>query len=232
LKSTPAYIESYSRGYLVGYIQNPVLRTIDPSPFLSEPENVFAMRICGQRGARCEYGLAKRSRRFAHWEGRVVNKPGSIRILIADDHAVVREGLTALINRRTDMNVVGEASNGEEAVEQFFRHQPDVALIDLRMPKMSGVDAMKAIRDRFPNARLIVLTTYDADEDISRAFQAGARGYLLKDASVEELLECIRTVQSGGLVIPPDIAAKLSRRANATAGDPPELDVHKLPPNY
>jgi two-component system NarL family response regulator len=124
-------------------------------------------------------------------------EPQTIRILIADDHPVVREGLAALINRRPDMRVVAEASDGAEAVEKFFLHSPDLALIDLRMPRMDGVEVMRAIRERAPDARLIVLTTFDGDEDISRALQAGARGYLLKEVSREELFECIRAVYAG-----------------------------------
>jgi two-component system, NarL family, response regulator len=139
-----------------------------------------------------------------------MDKPGSIRILIADDDTTVREGLTAMINRRADMQVVAEASDGVEAVEQFSRQQPDVALIDLRMPRMSGAEAMDAIRDRFPGARLIVLTTYDGAEDVSRALRAGASGYLLKDGPFQELLKCIRTVHAGEAFIPPSIAAKVS----------------------
>jgi two-component system NarL family response regulator len=131
-----------------------------------------------------------------------VKEPETIRILIADNHPVVREGLSALIDRRPDMRVVAEASDGPEAVEKFFLHSPDVALIDLRMPGMDGVEVMQAIRERAPDARLIVLTTFDSEEDISRALRAGARGYLLKDASREELLECIRTVHTGKPFLP------------------------------
>lgn len=129
------------------------------------------------------------------------------------------------------MNVVAEVSNGEEAVEKFIQHRPDVALIDLRMPRMGGVGAMKAIRERFPTARLIVLTTFDGDEDVSRAMQAGARGYLLKDASVDELLKCIRTVQSGETYIPPVIAAKLASWDGSTRWNATELQVLKLVAN-
>ena len=153
---------------------------------------------------------------------------GLIRILIADDDAVVREGLTALINRRPDMQVIAEASNGVEAVDQFFRHQPDIALIDLRMPRRSGVEAMEAIRDRFPNAGLVVLTTYDSPEDVSSALHAGARGYLLKDGPIEELLQCIRTIYRGEAFIPAPIAAKLSPRLSSTRWDRQDLEVRKL----
>lgn len=157
-----------------------------------------------------------------------MNKPGAIRILIADDHGVVREGLTSLINRRADMHVVGEARDGIEAVEQYTALQPDVALIDLRMPRMSGADSMKTIRERFPGARLIVLTTFDSNEDISLALRAGARGYLLKGAATEELLRCIRAVKAGQLCIPPEIAAKLSARFSNAVWDPQEAEIIKL----
>ncbi|MGD0113123.1 MAG: response regulator transcription factor, partial [Armatimonadota bacterium] len=117
-----------------------------------------------------------------------------MRILVADDHPVVREGLVALINRRPDMVVVAEVSNGRDAVEQFLRHRPDIALLDLRMPEMDGVDAIAAIRQKIPTARLIVLTTFDDDEDIYRGLRAGAKAYLLKDAPRDDLLKCIRDV--------------------------------------
>ncbi len=157
-----------------------------------------------------------------------MNKPGAIRILIADDHGVVREGLTSLINRRADMHVVGEARDGIEAVEQYTALQPDVALIDLRMPRMNGADAMKAIRERFPAARLIVLTTFDGNEDISLALRAGARGYLLKGSPTEDLLRCIRGVKAGQLCIPPEIAAKLSARFCNAPWDPRETELIRL----
>jgi two-component system NarL family response regulator len=141
---------------------------------------------------------------------------------------VVREGLTALINRRQDMQVVAEASNGQEAVKQFLLHRPDVALLDLRMAEMDGVDAIAAIRKQVPTARIIVLTTYDHDEDIYRSLQAGARAYLLKDAPREELLACIRTVHAGQTYLPSAIAAKLAHRRNDSALTAREIEVMDL----
>lgn len=135
-----------------------------------------------------------------------------IRVLLADDHPVVREGLAALLNRRLDTTVIGEVANGQEAVDFFRRTQPDVTLMDLRMPIMGGVEAIHAIRAEFPAARIIVLTTYDGDEDIYRALQAGAQGYLLKDAPREELLAAVHAVHDGQKCIPSALAAKLAER--------------------
>ncbi len=146
----------------------------------------------------------------------LLEKTNPIRIIIADDHPVVREGLVALINRRPDMTVVAEASDGRELVAEFLRHRPDVALVDLRMPEMDGADAIVAIRELAPAARLIVLTTYDDDEDIQRSLRAGAKAYMLKDAPREELLACIKAVHEGRTLIPPAIAAKLAEHV----GDP------------
>jgi len=157
-----------------------------------------------------------------------VKERGAIRILIADDHLVVREGLSALLNRRRDMQVVAEASDGEMAVREFFAHRPDVALVDLRMPRMSGVEAIQMIRQRVPQARLVVLTTFDADEDIYRALRAGAKGYLLKDASLEEMLECIRTVHEGKSCLPSKVAAKLASRMSASDLSKREMEVLQL----
>jgi len=141
-----------------------------------------------------------------------MNVPETLRILIADDHPVVREGLSAMINRQPDMKVVAEAGEGSEAVEQFFQYRPDVALIDLRMRGMDGLHTILAICRRFPGARLVVLTTFDDNEDIYRALQGGAKGYVLKGAPREELLECIRTVSAGQSHIAPPIAARLAER--------------------
>jgi two-component system, NarL family, response regulator len=151
-----------------------------------------------------------------------------IRILIVDDHAVVREGLAAMIARRPDMQVVAEAENGLRAVELAHQHQPDVILMDLRMPHMGGVEAIAHIRAEKPNARIIVLTTYDGDEDIYRALQAGARAYLLKDTPRDDLLEAIRAVHAGQKRLPPEVAAKLVERVTAPELTPRELEVLNL----
>jgi len=151
-----------------------------------------------------------------------------IRVLVADDHQVVREGLVAMIGREPDMTVVAEAGNGRQAVEQFVGHRPDVALMDLRMPEMDGVEAITAIRERNPDARIIVLTTFDGDEDIYRGLRAGARAYLLKDAPGEELLECIRSVNRGKMCVPPTIAAKLAGRLSGSELTARELEVLNL----
>jgi two-component system, NarL family, response regulator len=154
-----------------------------------------------------------------------MDESSPLRILIADDHPIVREGLAAIFNRREDMTVVAEASNGREAVEQYFKHAPDVALLDLRMPEMNGVEAIVAIKQRHPAARLMVLTTFDSDEDIFRALQAGAKAYFLKDAPRDELVACVRSVSKGLTVIPPAIAAKLAGHLSIAALTARELEV-------
>jgi DNA-binding NarL/FixJ family response regulator len=151
-----------------------------------------------------------------------------IRILVVDDHFVVRMGLTTLINTQSDMTVVGEATNGKQAVELFRSERPDVTLMDLRMPEMNGVDAITAIRNEYPDCRIIVLTTYDGDEDIYRAFQAGARAYLLKDMHRDELLEAIRSVYRGQRFIPPAVASSLADRMPRSELTTRELEVLKL----
>jgi DNA-binding NarL/FixJ family response regulator len=136
----------------------------------------------------------------------------AIRVLIVDDHSIVRQGLAAMIENEQDMTVVGQVGNGQEAIDQYRQHQPDVTLMDLRMPQMSGVDATVAICAEFAHARIIILTTYDGDEDIYRGLHAGAKGYLLKDAEPDALLNAIHIVHSGQQYIPPEVAAKLVQR--------------------
>src|SRR5436305_9461453 len=145
---------------------------------------------------------AARSKRFVKPAAKKVPKGEDIKkprigVLIADDHSVVREGLASLIGRKADMTVVAEAANGREAVELWKQHHPDVTLLDLRMPELDGVGAIKEIRAGDDHARIIVLTTFDGDEDIYRAIQAGAKGYLLKDVPREALMDSIRRVHPG-----------------------------------
>jgi two-component system NarL family response regulator len=148
-----------------------------------------------------------------------------IRILIADDHAIFRQGLATIINRDPDMNVIAQAENGEQAIALFEEHQPDVTLMDLRMPEVEGVEAIGAICATAKSARIIVLTTYDSDEDIYRGLQAGAKGYLLKETEPDELLNAIRTVQRGQKYIPPDVGAKLVQRLSNPELSERELEV-------
>ena len=133
-------------------------------------------------------------------------------ILIADDHPMVREGLSAVINRQSEMRVVAEAGNGHEAVEKFVALRPDVALLDLRMPMMDGIEAVMSIYEREPAARMVIVTSYQSEEDIYRALRAGAQGYILKDAPSEDLIDCIHAVGDGKSWIPPAVGAKLARR--------------------
>jgi two-component system NarL family response regulator len=151
-----------------------------------------------------------------------------IRVLIADDHVTVREGLVAMIGRQSDMIVAGEAANGRDAVELWRKHRPDVTLLDLRMPVLDGVGAIDEIRRQDASARVIMLTTFDTDADIARAITAGAKGYLLKDAQREELLECIRKVHAGETCIPPALVAKLAAGLSNQALTGRELDVLTL----
>ncbi len=136
----------------------------------------------------------------------------AIRLLVADDHAIVRDGLVAMMEQHEDVTVVGEAGDGREAVSRFRELQPDVTLMDLRMPEMDGVEAIAHIREEAPDARIIVLTTYDGDEDIFRGLRAGAMGYLLKDAGRHRLLEVIRAVHNGQTQIAPAALTKLAER--------------------
>jgi len=151
-----------------------------------------------------------------------------IRVLVADDHVTVLEGLVAIIGRQPDMTVVAQASNGREAVDLWQKHHPDVALLDLRMPMLDGAGVIEEIRRQNESARVIVLTTFDTDADISKAIKAGAKGYLLKDAPREELLECIRKVHGGETCIPPSLVAKLAAGMSSEALTGRELDVLTL----
>src|SRR6266404_299805 len=136
-----------------------------------------------------------------------------IGILSVDDHALLREGIAALVNAESDMKLVAEASNGQEAIEKFRLHRPDVTLMDLQMPALNGIEAIISIRAEFPNARVIVLTTYTGDVQVLRALKAGARGYVLKGHVHRELLDTIRAVDAGQKRIPPEVAAELANHA-------------------
>ncbi len=157
-----------------------------------------------------------------------MSQENTIRVLIADDHPVVRTGLALMLKYEPDMEAVGEAGNGSEAVALFRLHRPDVTLMDLRMPQMDGAEAITAIRAEFPAARIILLTTYDGDEDIYRGLRAGARAYLLKDAPCEELLETIRAVNAGHKRITLEVGAKLAERMDGPQLTEREREVLRL----
>lgn len=157
-----------------------------------------------------------------------MSQPAVIRVLIVDDHAIVQQGLAAIINEESDLTVIGRAMDGIEAIEQFRQEQPDVTLMDLRMPRMGGVEAIMAICAEFNTARIIVLTTYDGDEDIYRGLRSGAKGYLLKDSKPSELRTAIRTVHNGQQYIPPNVAAKLVQRMTNPELTDRELEVLRL----
>jgi DNA-binding NarL/FixJ family response regulator len=139
-----------------------------------------------------------------------MSETNQIRVFSVDDHPLLREGLAAIINNQPDMMLVAQAANAQEAVEKFRKHLPDVTLMDLRLPDKSGIDAMKVIRTEFPEARVIMLTTFEGDVEIQRALEAGARGYLLKNMPPKELVEVIRQVHAGKKRIPPQLAAQLA----------------------
>ncbi len=149
----------------------------------------------------------------------------SIRVLVVEDHHVVRQGLVSLLKVVEGMEVVGEAADGVEAITQYRKHQPDITLIDLRLPRMSGVDVIQRIRMESPQARFIVLTTYDGDEDIYRALKAGAKAYLLKGMTTDELIAAIRVVHAGKSHIPQAIAEKLAERMGVEELTPREMEV-------
>jgi len=150
-----------------------------------------------------------------------------IRILTVDDHQLLREGIAAVLESQEDMAVVAEASNGREAIEGFRRHRPDVTLMDLRMPDMSGIEAIAAIRKEFPNARIVVLTTYTGDAQAAAALKAGASGYLLKNLVRKELIETIRTVHAGKRRVPPEIATEIAEHVADDSLTVREIEVLK-----
>ncbi|MBD1836989.1 response regulator transcription factor [Coleofasciculus sp. FACHB-64] len=157
-----------------------------------------------------------------------MSQSNAIRVLVVDDHPVVRQGLVGMLEEVPDILVVGQAGNGQEALAVFRQEQPDATLMDLRMPHMDGVAAITAICTEFPAARIIVLTTYEGDEDIYQGLRAGAKGYLLKDAEPEELLAAIRTVHKGQKHIPPQVGAKLLERMTSPELSDRELEVLQL----
>jgi two-component system NarL family response regulator len=151
-----------------------------------------------------------------------------IRVLIVDDHAIVRKGLATIINSDPEMTVIAQAEDGQQAIALYREHQPDITLMDLRMPNMGGVEAISAICAEFKQARITVLTTYDGDEEIFRGLQAGAQGYLLKDAKPGELLNAIRAIHNGQKYLPPAVGAKLFQRMSHPELSERELEVLRL----
>jgi DNA-binding NarL/FixJ family response regulator len=161
-------------------------------------------------------------------EEAMAGVPNLIRILAVDDHPLLRKGIAALVNAEADMKLVAEASNGEEAVESFRLHRPDVTLMDLQLPGLNGIGAIDRILSEFPDARIIVLTTYTGDAQVLRALRAGARAYILKGHVHRELLETIHTVHAGGKRIPPDIATELAEHATDDELSSREIEVLRL----
>jgi DNA-binding NarL/FixJ family response regulator len=154
--------------------------------------------------------------------------PARANVLIVDDHALLRTGVANIINHEPDLFVIAEATNGVEAIEAYERYRPDVTLLDLRMPVMEGVEAVRHIRERDPLAKVIVLTTYDADEDIARALKAGAKAYILKDISADDLIACIHDVLAGKTYLAPAAAAKLAEGVMRVQLTPRELATLRL----
>ena len=151
-----------------------------------------------------------------------------IRVLSVDDHPLLREGIAALVGSEEDMEVVAEAATGREAIDLFRKYQPDITLMDLQMPEMNGIDAIGAIRGEFPDARIIVLTTHPGDVQVSRAFKAGARGYLLKGMLRKELPETIRAVHAGHKRLSSEVAAEIAEHTTDDALTPREIEVLRL----
>jgi two-component system NarL family response regulator len=149
----------------------------------------------------------------------------TVRVIIADDHAIVRGGIAAVLHDAPGVAVVGEAGDGGAAVDLYARHRPDVALIDLKMPVLDGVAVVEAVRGRWPDAGVVILTTYDADDDVERALKAGAKAYLLKDVAPEELVACVRAVDQGRTWVSPSVAARLAERMTRVQLTPREMAV-------
>jgi DNA-binding NarL/FixJ family response regulator len=167
----------------------------------------------------------ERPLKAGHDEGTATARAG---VLLVDDHALFRTGVAKIINQEPDLHVVGEAGNGRDAVDAYVRHRPDVTLLDLRMPVMEGVEAVRRIREHDPAARVIVLTTYDTDDEISQALKAGAKAYVLKDIAAEQLVACIRDVLAGKTYIAPAAAAKLAETVTRVQLTPRELAALRL----
>ena len=157
-----------------------------------------------------------------------MNDDRKIRVLTVDDHPVVRNGIAGLVGDQADMVLVGEASNGREAIQQFRTHKPDVTLMDLQMPELNGIDAIIAIRAEFPHARVIVLTTYKGDVQVVRALKAGAQGYLLKNLLHKELLDAIRCVHAGKKILTPELSVEVASHAVDDSLTPAEISVLRL----
>lgn len=154
-----------------------------------------------------------------------------IRVLVADDHAMLRTGVVTVIDQQPDMMVVAQAGDGITAVELYARHDPDIALIDLRMPGMEGVEVIESIRRKYPGAKLIILTTYDTDDDIDRGLRAGAKAFLLKGVSGQELVDGIREVYHGKMIVAPAVATRLAERLTQVPLTPREMSVLRLVAN-
>jgi len=157
-----------------------------------------------------------------------VSTQDKIKVMVVDDHPLMRVGVSAIINARPNMTVVAQTGTGEEAVTLFREHKPDITLMDLRLPKMTGVDAILAIRARYPESRFVVLTTYEGDEDIHRAFEAGAQGYVIKGMPYQTLIDALLRVHSGGRFLPPPVARALESRMPDSDLSPREQEVLEL----